>query len=186
MSSLFRRSGFARFLLCGALALLPASMFGQLNSTAANVTLNATLAETLTIVPNVGNVSFALVAGGTAVGGTPVSILTTWVLKPTRSTVNLYGWFATAASALTDGSGDNIASSLVLGSMNAGAYNAFSTSATLGTANAGLQLFTQAITSSNRSSNRTDSLNLEINLATLPQLPAGIYTGTLILQAQAN
>jgi len=31
---------------------------------------------------------------------------------------------------------------------------------------------------------RTDTLNMEINLTALPQLPAGTYTGTLYLQAQ--
>jgi hypothetical protein len=31
---------------------------------------------------------------------------------------------------------------------------------------------------------RTDTLNMEINLEGLPQLPAGTYSGTLYLQAQ--
>jgi hypothetical protein len=31
---------------------------------------------------------------------------------------------------------------------------------------------------------RTDTLNMEIDLEDLPQLPAGTYTGTLYLQAQ--
>lgn len=64
-------------------------------------------------------------------------------------------------------------------------YTAFSQSNTLGTASGGLQLFTQAISSTNRTSTRTDNLNLQINLTTLPQLPAGTYTGIITLQAQA-
>jgi hypothetical protein len=55
----------------------------------------------------------------------------------------------------------------------------------LGTAGAALTLFSQSLSSTNRTANRTDNLNLEINLASQPQLPAGSYTGTLNIQAQA-
>lgn len=57
--------------------------------------------------------------------------------------------------------------------------------APLGAAGAGLTLFTQALSGTNRNANRTDNLNLEINLASQPLLPAGTYTGTLNIQAQA-
>ncbi|WP_263409303.1 hypothetical protein [Terriglobus tenax] len=32
---------------------------------------------------------------------------------------------------------------------------------------------------------RTDTLNLKIDLSSTPQLPAGSYTGTLVLQTQS-
>jgi hypothetical protein len=91
---------------------------------------------------------------------------------------------------LTDGlsTPDNIPSSEVLGQVTSGtptSYTAFTQSNTVGTANGGLLLYTQTLTSSNRSSNRTDNLNLEINLGAQPQLPAGSYTGLLNIQAQA-
>ncbi len=164
--------------------------FGQINSGAASVTLNATLAETLTISATPANVNFTLAAGGTSVGSAPVAITSTWVLGPTRSTVKLYAWFATPAAALTDGAAtpDNIPSAAVLGQMISGTpttYTAFTQSNTLGAANGGLLLFTQSLSSSNRESSRSDNLSLEINLSTQPQLPAGNYTGLLNLQAQA-
>jgi hypothetical protein len=65
-------------------------------------------------------------------------------------------------------------------------FTAFTVDTALGTAGAGLPLFTQVLTSTNRNSSRTDNLTLEINLTTLPQLPAASnYTGSLFLQAQA-
>jgi hypothetical protein len=164
--------------------------FGQLNSTATNVTLTATLAESLTVSATPNNVSFTLIPGATAAGSGPVAITTTWVVNPTRATVTLDGYFASATAALTDGgtSANNIPTSEVLGQVTTGtptAFTAFTQTATLGPAGAGLTLFTQSITSTNRSANRTDNLNLEINLTAQPQLPAGSYTGLLTLQAQA-
>lgn len=178
--------------LLSALALLPcgSKAFGQINSTQATVTLNATLTESLTVSTNPSAVNFALVSGATANGSAPVAITTSWVLKASRANVNLYAWFLTPAAALTDGGSpaNNIASSLVLGQVTTGAptsFTAFTQSNTLGTAGGGLQLFTQALSSTNRAATRTDNLSLQINLTSLPQLPAGTYTGTVTLQAQA-
>jgi hypothetical protein len=156
----------------------------QVNSNTQSITLNATLGETLTIAASPATVSFTLVAGGTAVGTPTVNVTTTWVLG-SRTAVNLYGYFASTTAALT-GTGGNIPTSEVLGSVNSGAYNAFTGTVALGTAGAGLDLFTQTITAANKSGNRSDTLTLEINLTAQPQLPAGSYTGTLTLQAQAT
>jgi hypothetical protein len=41
------------------------------------------------------------------------------------------------------------------------------------------------LTATNQTASRTDNLVLEIDLSSQPQLPAGAYTGTLNLQAQA-
>ena len=60
-----------------------------------------------------------------------------------------------------------------------------SSSNTLGAANGGLKLYTQIMSSTNRESSRSDSVSLQINLTSQPQLPAGTYTGTLNIQAQA-
>lgn len=169
--------------------LVPVSAHAQaINSSAAMVTINATLTETLTITAT-PMVSIALVSGGTSAAAT-VAISSNWLLKSTRSAVTLYSSFATPSAALTDGlsPATTIPSSLVLGSMATGtptSFTAFSQSNTLGTASGGLLLYTQSITNTNRASSRSDNLQLEINLTSLPQFPAGTYSGTLTLQAQS-
>ncbi len=162
----------------------------QLNSNTASVALRATLGESLTVAATPSSVAIPLVAGGTGTGTSPVAITTTWVLSASRTAVTLVGYFSSAAVALTDGATtpDNIPASEVLGQVTTGAptaFTAFTQTAPLGPAGAGLTLFTQALSGSTRTSNRTDNLNLEINLAGQPQLPAGVYTGTLNIQAQA-
>jgi hypothetical protein len=107
-----------------------------------------------------------------------------------RTSVTLFGYFASATAALTDGGSpaNNIPTSEVFGQVTSGTpttYTAFTGSGALGTAGATLTLFTQTISNANRSANRSDNLNLKIDLTSQPQLPAGTYTGTLNLQAQA-
>lgn len=162
----------------------------QLNSNTASVALRATLGESLTVAATPSTVAIPLVSGGTAAGTSPVAITTTWVLSASRTTVTLVGYFASATVALTDGATTpaNIPASQVLGQVTTGtptSFTAFTQTAPLGTAGAGLTLFTQGLSGANRTANRTDNLNLEINLASQPQLPAGNYTGTLNIQAQA-
>ena len=178
--------------LISVLALLtlavPAAVC-QLTSNTASVALKATLGESLTVAATPSAVTIPLVSGGTATGTSPVAI-TTWVLSATRTAVTLVGYFSSATVALTDGAAtpDNIPASEVLGQMTTGtptSFTAFTQTAPLGAAGAGLTLFTQGLSPTNRTANRTDNLNLEINLASQPQLPAGTYTGTLNIQAQA-
>jgi len=180
-------------LALGLLAIATPAALCQLNSNTATVSLNASLAESLTVAATPSAVNFALVAGGTATGSAPVAITTTWVMSGSRSTVTLTGYFSSATAALTSGGSSpvNIPTSEVFGQVTTGApttYTAFTQSPTgtaLGVAGASLVLFQQAISGTNRASNRSDNLNLQINLAGQPQLPAGTYTGTLNLQAQA-
>lgn len=162
----------------------------QLNSNTASVALNATLGESLTVAATPSTVAIPLVSGATAAGTSPVAITTTWVLSATRTAVTLVGYFSSATVALTNGATTpaNIPAAEVLGQMTTGtptSFTAFTQTAPLGTAGAGLTLFTQPLSGTNRNANRTDNLNLEINLASQPQLPAGTYTGTLNIQAQA-
>jgi hypothetical protein len=162
----------------------------QLNSNTASVALKATLGESLTVAATPSTVSIPLVSGGTATGTSPVAITTTWVLSASRTAVTLVGYFSSATAALTNGAAtpDNIPASEVLGQMTTGtptSFTAFTQTTPLGAAGAGLTLFSQALSGTNRTANRTDNLNLEINLAGQPQLPAGVYTGTLNIQAQA-
>lgn len=176
-------------LAMAALISLPTNVFAAaLNSNAPTVALTATLNESLSLSLSNSAVTFPLVNGSTVNGSAGVPITSTWVLLPTRTSVKLYGFFASSTAALTDGSSDNIPSANVLGQVTTGApttYTAFSqTAAGFGAASASLLLFNQAISSTNWVGTRSDTLNLQIN--TPAALPAGTYTGTLTLQAQAN
>ena len=160
-----------------------------INSGAQTITLNASLAESLTLSLSANSVNFTLAAGSaTNAGSANITATTTWVLKPGRTAVGVYAYFASAAAALTDGAGDNIPSSAFFIADNAGASTALTSTVAFGAANAGLQLANVAITGANKNSSRTDVMAFNINLTggTLPQLPAATYTGTLNIQAQAT
>jgi hypothetical protein len=143
----------------------------------------------LTVLASTPLVNFNLVSGGVAVGSPSISITTSCVLSlgaPTQFT--LYGYFASSSAALSGGSPvTNIPTSAVKGLVATGApttYMPFTQSGAFGPAGGSLLLWT---TTSNLCllSSRTDTLSLEIDLTAMPQLPAGTYTGTLYLQAQA-
>ena len=164
-----------------ALAMAPASQ-AQLNSNQATVILNATMAESLTVAGGPGAVAFVLAGTGISNGSSPVAITTTWVLAPTRTSVSLYAYFSSAV-ALTDGLGNDIPTSNVNGSVNAGPFGAFTGGAgPFGTES--IQVFSTAITAANTNSFRNDSVALQIDTTGLG-LPSGNYTGTLNIQAQA-
>jgi len=171
--------------VCAVLVFaLPQQAAAQLNSSTLNVTLNASLLELITISATPTTVNFTLAGSGTAAGSASVSITTTWVLAVGRSTMKLYGYFASSTAALTDGSGHNIPSSAVSGSVNSGSFAAFSSTTPYATSS-GLQIFSQSVSGVTLDTNRTDTLALEINTTGL-NLPAATYTGTLILEAQAT
>ena len=124
---------------------------------------------------------------GTAVTGTPtVPITTSWNLNPgLTSDVTLYAYFDSSTAGLTDGGGNDIPSSNVLGKVNAGAFTAITGTGPFGAAGASLQVFTEAVSGGNKIKTRNDNLDVRIDLTSQPNLPAGDYTGTLRLQAQA-
>jgi hypothetical protein len=169
----------------GALALvgmLASPSHAQVNSNNATVALNATLAESLTVSAGPATVTFALVPSGTAAGSAAVSITTAWSLATTRSGVSLYAYFSTG-DALTDGGGNNIPTTAVLGSVNGGAASDF-TVVTPFSAN-GKTVFSQGVGAGTYSGSRgPDTIDLSINTTGLG-LPSGTYTGTLNIQAQA-
>jgi hypothetical protein len=165
-----------------AAAMSPVSR-AQLNSNVATVNLNAVLAESLTVAAAPATVNFTLVPNGTANGNSNVTVTTNWALGKTRTSMKVYAYFSSAVG-LTDGAGDNIPTSNVLGSINAGAYAPF----TGGTGPFGvnsLVVFSQAVgTAGTFNSSHVDTLGLQINTAGLA-LPAATYTGVLNIQAQA-
>lgn len=166
-----------------------------ITSSPASVTLTATLSESLTVSATPSSVTFTLTPGGQAFGNSPVSITTTWNTSTAEGNLELDGYFSSSSQALTSRSSSPTAyipTSAVLGQMTSGSptsYTAFTSSSgatgSTTTSGATLPLFNIALSSSNRSSTRTDSLGLEINLSSLTQLPADTYTGTLLLVAQA-
>ena len=161
----------------------------QLNSGAQTIALNANLTESLTLNLSASAVNFTLAAGSAAnPGSTNITATTAWVLKPGRTAVGVYAYFANAAAALTDGVGDNIPSSAFFISDNGSASTALTNTVVFGAANGGLQLANVAITGVNKNGSRNDVMAFNINLTggTLPQLPANTYTGTLNIQAQAT
>ena len=119
---------------------------------------------------------------------TPVVITTSWDVNPGQtSTVNLMAYFTTPGQALV-GPATQIPASRVLGQMTTGlpvAFTAITQNAVggVGTAGGSLRLFAQNITGANKTANRTDNLNLQINLTGFPALAPGLYSGTLNLKA---
>ncbi len=143
----------------------------------------------LTVSATPSSVNFALVSGGVAAGSASVAITTSCVLSlglPTQ--FSLYGYFASASAALSGGSPvAYIPSSSVLGKVPTGSptsFTAFTQTGVFGAAGGSLLLWTSTLDLCLLSS-RTDNLSLEIDLSSVPQLPAATYTGTLFLEAQA-
>ena len=175
--------------LVGAAALafaLASSAQAQvgLTSNTATVTLNATKTSTLTVTPNTGTATIASITDNSAANVfSAVSVQTDWNLTAGTS-LRLVGWFTTPASALVNGTA-LIPSSRVEGGINGGGWSAFTGAAvgTVGVAGGSLQLFSQAVAAANYFSTRTDVLNLRLNLVGFPTTSAGLYTGTLNVQA---
>ena len=187
------KRGVSLAVLGAALVLLltPAASQAQILTPQANVTLNARLTETLSVsLTGVSLVNFTLVPGGVAPGDSSVAIQTSWVLRPNRTEVKLVGYFDTT-NALTDPGPPvaNIASANVFGRVATGTPTSFTaftgTVAGIGTAGASLELFSETILGNNKTKTRTDNLELQIDLTSAPQQPAGDYTGVFRIQAIA-
>jgi hypothetical protein len=181
------RRGFARgFIFCLPvlmLLLMGTPAHAQLNSNIAGVNLAANVTTSLKITASPGTVNFALPPNGTANGSATITVNTSWTLNFLIGTVKTYAYFTSPVAALTDGAGDNIPPSSVSGSVNGGAFGAF-TGATPFSGGSGMQLSSTFIFLFNLVGNRTDTLNMRINTTGL-NLPAANYTGVLTIQAQA-
>lgn len=157
-----------------------------LNSAAQPIALNAVLKDSVTLTLSANAVNFTLTAGSAAnPGSTSITATTNWTLKPSVGSLKVYAFFSNSAQALTDGGGNNIASADFQISDNGGAFAALTNTVPFGGANAGLQLSSTKIIGTNKTGTHNDVMNFNINLAPLPNLPAGVYTGTLTIQAQA-
>lgn len=181
-------------LLTAVVVAMTSLASAQINSGAQPITLNATHAESLSMSLSAASVNFTLTAGSaTNAGSTSVTATSSWVLKPGRTQVNMYAYFGSAASALVHQDAANtvdIPSSAVEISVNGGANQALSTSEAnavgFGAASAGKRLLNIPITGLNKIvTGRNDTLAFNINLSSLPQLPADDYVGTVNMQVQA-
>ncbi len=175
-----------------AALLLAATLFAAnaraqvLNSGASPIALNAVLSDSITLTLSGNAVNFNLVSGSaTNPGSTGVTATTTWVLKPSVNSLNLYAFFSSSTAALSDGAGHNIPSADFQISANGGAFTALTNTVPFGGANAGLQVSSVPIRGYNKTGTNSDVMTFNINLAPVPNLPAGLYTGTLTIQAQA-
>jgi hypothetical protein len=133
-------------------------------------------------------VTFQLVPQGVASSSSGVGVTTTWTGLTRLCRLNLYGFFSGAGTALSGGGFPvvNIPSSAVLGQVLTGSplqYTPFTQSNPVSGSAASLLLYCELFLNGGTGS-RTDTLNMEINLKDLPQLPAGAYNGILYLQAQ--
>ena len=120
----------------------------------------------------------------------PVVIQTQWDLNPGQTgSVRVIGWFATPAQALfNSGSGTAIASSRMRGRVATGVpvtFTAFTQNPVggVGTAGGSLQLLNVNVTGANKTTTRSDNLQLQLDLTGAGVLPPGTYSGTLNIQA---
>ncbi|HLZ40806.1 MAG TPA: hypothetical protein VKQ11_07585 [Candidatus Sulfotelmatobacter sp.] len=185
--SLQRKIGQSAAVLVLLLAALGLGAQAQvLNSGASTITLQAVLNDSISVSLSGNAVNFTLTPGSASnPGSLGITATTAWALKPSVGSVKVYAFFSNSASALTDGAGDTIPSADFELSDNAGPFTALTSTVPFGGANAGLQVSNTKILGNNRSGSHTDVMNFNINLSTVPSLPAGNYTGTLTIQAQA-
>lgn len=120
----------------------------------------------------------------------PVSVTTEWDLTTLVTAVDLVGYFSSSTAALST-PGSDLPSSRVQARMASGrptAFTAFTGAPVggVGTAGASLHLFRQLVIAPfNGMGQRTDDLELQLDLRGLPNLPSGTYRGTLTLRALA-
>lgn len=170
-----------------AVALFASSASAQVhNSGASPIALNAVLSDSITLTLSGNAVNFALTGGSASnPGSTGITATTNWVLKPSVNSLKLYAFFSSSTSALSDGAGHSIPSADFQISANGGTFAPLTNSVAFGGANAGLQISSVPIRGYNKTGTNSDLMTFNINLAPLPDLPAGVYTGTLTIQAQA-
>lgn len=127
-------------------------------------------------------VTLALPPNGVSAAGAPINVVTAWSIQQGGTVVSVYGYFASSASALSNGLGDNIPSSRVSGSVNGGPFAPFTGGGPFSPGGS-LTVFTQQVRGS-KNVTRTDSLSLRIDTSNLG-LRAGTYSGVMRIQAFA-
>ncbi len=137
----------------------------------------------LSLTASPSTVTVPLVAGGQAAASSVITV-TTNVNLTVLGTFSVYAYFATP-NALTSTNGDIIPSSAVYGRVTSGipvTFTPFTQNGPFATGSSLLLFQSGAIALVGIV---TESLYLRFDLSGQPQQPAGVYTGTLILRAQA-
>ena len=138
--------------------------------------------DSLSISAAPGLVAFALPPNGVASGSSPVSITTTWQFQRGGTQISVYAYFTNSAAALTDGTGSNIPSARVSGSVNGGPAAPFTGTGPY-SAGGSLTVFTTLVRN-NKKTTRVDDVNLQIDTTGLG-LRAGSYSGVMRIQSFA-
>ena len=178
-----------RFVLAGYAALLSCVTLNAATVTSprVDVALQALILNSITLTVVAPAVAFGVVTPGVtnaAPLAQAVSIVTAWNLGAGVS-LKLYAYFDSSTDALTGTTtGSLIPTSAMTGTVNGGSPQGFTATSPFTAGATAMQLYTQAVTSSNLVSTRTDALALTMNLTGLnPQ--ADSYVGVMHLQAQA-
>jgi len=181
-------------LLAVALVLGPAARAQtSVTSAARSVAISATKVASVGITLPAGG---SLTLPGSLSSGvndfSPLPFTTSWSVDPAQTArVSVVAYFEVPARALANG-GAAIPTSAVLGRVPGGSPRSFApfTQASLtasgteaGTAGGSLMLVSEPIGVDNAIRERTDQLQMRIDLTGTPALPAGTYAGTLNLVA---
>ena len=152
-----------------------------------DVTLQATVLNSLTTTIAVPAVAFGTVTPGTtnaAPLAQAISVVSAWNLG-VGSTVRMYAYFDNAGSAMTGTlTGTLIPTSALTAAVNGGATQTFTSASPFTSGATATTVYSVPITAANAVGTRTDSVALTMNLTGI-SLMADTYTGTLHLQAQA-
>jgi len=169
--------------------LLPMAAVAQ-KSNAATVQLNATVETSVTVAIDNSSImwnaehSNPLKPGQPSnPGSTGITVTTEWLVPPRNTSVCLYAYF-TGLNALIGPHGNNIPASNFQISANAGPMQPVDQRIP-GYGVSALELKCEPTTDVNSNGSMTTPLSFNIDLTSLPQLPAGDYTGSLVLQAEA-
>lgn len=172
-------------LVVAALSLIwsPAATAQALTSGPAAITLNVSVAETLTLSCTPPTVSFSG-SGGTLQASAPISCTTTWSLAPTRSSLTVAQYFTTPFVFNGLSLGPNIFTSSVDGGAATPFSNNSNTIAGV-TGYFGPNLLSLSTSNGNlpSQSQHTDTSQLTLNTASMPP---GSYTSTLNILAIAQ
>ena len=136
----------------------------------------------LSVTASPSVINLVLVPGGRSTAS-PTITINNLISLSTLGTFTLYASFA-SASALTNTSGDIIPASAIFGKCTGSAsYLPFTQLGPLGSSSSLLIYQTSSLAT--LLLNQTQTCTLMIDLTSLPQLPAGAYSSTLMIQAQA-
>jgi hypothetical protein len=153
---------------------------------------NAQASITVSVAPAAASWANLKPGVATNTASAPVVVTTSWNLSPAGGGFNLkvFAYFNSSSIAMAHSAScvtgcGNIPSSAFEIGLNGGAFSSVTGTGPFGAAGASFQIASVPITGTNKTGSRVDTLQLNINLSTLPTLPADTYSGVLNIQAQS-